>query len=387
MRSQSIFSRIALVAALALVFTACKDEENPTTIRPQLRTTVDYAKLTDTTTYATFFTDKAGVKTVDLTNGNNRLLMFRAINTYIGTAVGAGATLDAVVLKNMFANTGSPFSGAADAGLNTSAVQLRAVTASSLPAAEAEKERQTIEGGFTSIASASKSVTATASEGKAGKLDRYLVDEKGIEWGQIIQKALIGAFQVDYIGNVLLSDAKLSADNITLVAGKNHTQLEQNWDEAFGIMTTNPVYGGKATETSSGESFLGSYIWEYNRGDFSGIHKAFLTGRAAIVNNDMPKLKEQTTFIRSAMERAIANAALGYLGKWKTGTTDAARAHAIGEGLGFIYSLRYAKLNKADVAFSDGVLASLNSAPNGFWGLTNAKIDAASAAIKTKFGL
>ncbi|QMW03261.1 DUF4856 domain-containing protein [Spirosoma foliorum] len=380
-------ARFVLVLAFAVSLSACKDEENPTTVRPQLRKTVDYAKLTDTTTYANFFVDDAGVKTVDLTTGANRLLMFRAINTYNGTAVSTGATLDATVLKNMFSNTSNPFSGTANAALNSSGVQLRNVTASSLSATDAEKERTTIEAGFPKIATASKSVTATASEGKAGKLGTYLVDEQGIEWAQIIQKGLIGAFQVDYIGNVLLSDKNLALDNTTLVTGKKYTALEQNWDEIYGIITANPVYGGKATTTSSGESFIGSYLWEYNQEDFAKVHKALLTGRAAIVNNDLTTLKTQAAFIHKAMEKAIAGAALGYLNKWKTGTTDAARAHAMGEGLGFIYSLRYATIAKADAAFSDAILAGLIGAPNGFWGLTNAKIDAASTAIKTKFGI
>ncbi|GAB4047429.1 DUF4856 domain-containing protein [Spirosoma litoris] len=380
-------ARFVWVLAFAVSLSACKDEENPTTVRPQLRKTVDYAKLTDTTTYANFFVDDAGVKTVDLTTGANRLLMFRAINTYNGTAVSTGATLDATVLKNMFSNTSNPFSGTANAALNSSGVQLRNVTASSLSATDAEKERTTIEAGFPKIATASKFVTATASEGKAGKLGTYLVDEQGIEWAQIIQKGLIGAFQVDYIGNVLLSDKNLALDNTTLVAGKKYTALEQNWDEIYGIITANPVYGGKATTTSSGESFIGSYLWEYNKEDFTKVHKALLTGRAAIVNNDLTTLKTQADFIHKAMEKAIAGAALGYLGKWKTGTTDAARAHAMGEGLGFIYSLRYATIAKADAAFSDAILAGLIGAPNGFWGLTNAKIDAASTAIKTKFSI
>ncbi|QHV94408.1 DUF4856 domain-containing protein [Spirosoma endbachense] len=375
---------IILVAGLA----SCDKKDNPDTVAPQLRKSIDYAKLSDTTTYANFFVDNAGAKTVDLSNGANRLLMFRAINTYNGTAVGTGATLDANVLKNMFANTSSPYSGTL-ASLNTSGVQLRSVTASSLAAADAEKERQTIEAGFTAIATASKSVSATASEGKAGKLGTYLVDEKGIEYGQIIQKGLIGAFQLDYISNVLLSDKSLAADNTTLVAGKKYTQLEQNWDEIYGILTANPIYGAKATATSSGESFIGSYIWEYNKEDFPKIHPALLKGRAAIVNNDATTLKAQVAILRAAMEKAVANAALGYLGKWKTaGTNTAAAAHAMGEGLGFIYSLRYAKLNGGDAAFSDGILTNLiYSAPNGFWGLTNAKIDAASTAIKTKFNI
>ncbi len=381
------FSRVIPVVLLVASLSACNDDENPTTVTPQLRKSVDYAKLTDTTTYANYFVDDAGVKTVDLTTGANRLLIFRAINTYNGTAVGTGATLDATVLKNMFSNTGSPFSGTANTGLNSSGVQLRNVTASSLAAADAEKERLRIEEGFPKIATASKSVTATASEGKAGKLGTYLVDEQGIEWAQIIQKGLIGAFQVDYIGNVLLSEKNLSLDNTTLVAGKKYTQLEQNWDEIYGILTANTIYGSKATATSSGESFIGSYLWEYNITDFPKIHGALLKGRAAIVNNDTKVLKEQASFIHSAMEKAISGAALGYLSKWKSGTTDAARAHAMGEGLGFIYSLRYATLNKADAAFSDAILTGLIGAPNGFWGLTNAKIDAASTAIKTKFNL
>ncbi|GAB2517942.1 DUF4856 domain-containing protein [Spirosoma aerophilum] len=386
--STTLINRCLFITLLAASLSACKESENPTTVTPQLRKSVEYAKLTDTTTYANFFVDNAGAKTVDLANGANRLLMFRAINTYNGTAVGTGATLDANVLKNMFANTGSPFSGTANTGLNTSGVQLRNVTASSLPAADAEKERLTIEAGFPKIATASQSVSAVASEGKAGKLGTYLVDEQGIEWGQIIQKGLIGAFQMDYIGNVLLSDKNLSLDNTTLVTGKNYTQLEQNWDEVYGILTANPIYGAKATATSSGESFIGSYLWEYNKEDFPKLYAALLKGRAAIVNNDTQTLKEQAAFIHQAMEKAVANAALGYLGKWKTaGTNTAAAAHAIGEGLGFIYSLRYAKLNKADAAFSDAVLAGLISAPNGFWGLTNAKIDAASTAIRTKFNM
>ncbi|GAB3025922.1 DUF4856 domain-containing protein [Spirosoma pulveris] len=388
LKPRLLLTHVVPVLFLAVSLSACTDNDDPTTVTPQLRKTVDYGKLTDTTTYASFFVDNDGAKTVDLTTGATRLLMFRAINTYNGTAVGTGATLDANVLKNMFSNTGSPFSGTANTGLNSSGIQLRNVTASSLSATDAEKERATIEAGFPKIATASQSVAAVASEGKAGKLGTYLVDEQGIEWGQIIQKGLIGAFQVDYIGNVLLSDKNLSLDNTTLVAGKKYTQLEQNWDEIYGILTANPVYGGKATATSSGESFIGSYLWEYNKEDFPKIHTALLKGRAAIVNNDTKTLKEQAAFIHLAMEKAIANAALGYLGKWKTaGTNTAAAAHAIGEGLGFIYSLRYAKLNKADAAFSDAVLAGLISAPNGFWGLTNAKIDAASSAIRTKFNI
>jgi hypothetical protein len=274
--------------------------------------------------------------------------------------------------------------------LNTSGVQLRSITASSWAATEAEKVRAFIESNFTAVAEASKSVTAVAAKGKAGKLGTYLVDEKGIEPIQIIQKSLIGALQYDYIGNVLLTKG-LDADNSTLVTGKNYTQLEQNWDEAYGLLTLNPIYLNGSTDDKRGttEFALGSYIWEYNKSAYAQIYPAFLKGRAAIVNNDKAELKKQADLIKAAMEKAIAASAIGYLGpKYVAAQTDAARAHAIGEGLGFIYSLRFATINGADATFSDNILKALiYDAPNGFWDLTPAKLSTASDVIKAKFKL
>jgi hypothetical protein len=231
-------------------------------------------------------------------------------------------------------------------------------------------------------------VTNTASPGVAGKLGTYLVDEKGIEIAQIIQKSLIGALQLDYISNVLLDDG-LNAENHTLVGGENYTQLEHNWDEAYGLLTLNQIYLEGATDASrnSVEFGAGAYIWEYNKPNYSKIFPAFLKGRAAIVNNDNAELQTQATFIRTEFEKALAAAALGYLEKWKTGATDAARAHAIGEGLGFIYSLRFATIHGADAAFSDTILNGLISSENGFWDLDVTKINTAADAIKSKFNL
>jgi len=276
--------------------------------------------------------------------------------------------------------------------LNASGVQLRNVTASSRASAEAEANRVALEGYFGEMADISKSVKVKAAKGVAGKLGNYLVTTKGIEIAQIIQKGLIGALQLDYIGNVVM-DKGLEADNKTLVSGKKYTSLEHNWDEAFGLLTPNPIFLEGATDAAKGakatESFLGSYLWEYNKASYAKIHTAFVKGRVAIVNNDKTELKTQATFIRTEMEKAIASAALGYLGKWKTGTDDATRAHAMGEGLGFIYSLRYCTINGADANFSDAILLALigPASPNGFWDLTNDKINAASDAIKAKFKL
>jgi hypothetical protein len=384
--------------ALSLAFTACKkDKDDPTPAEPGYRTAkVDYNALTATTSYnSPLFFDNNGDSTVDRTEGRVRLLAFKGLDAYAKVK----SPREASVLKNMFSNTGNPFSGDY-ASLNTSGIQIRNTFASSYSQGEADIERQTLEAQFDAIAIASASVTEVASKGKAGLLTNvvdvndasknqtYLVDAKGMEISQVIQKSMIGGYQLDYICNVLL-DKGLEANNTQLVVNQKYTALEHNWDVAYGLLTVNDIYNSGATDVvkNSKESLIGSYVWEYNKEGYKKIHSAFLKGRAAIINNDKVEIRKQAELIRSEFEKAIAGAAVGYLGKWKTGTNDAVRAHAIGEGAGFIYSLRFCTFNGADATFSNGIYANLFGSENGFWDLTNEKINTASDAIKAKFKL
>ncbi len=391
MQSYLFSSRTVFAGLLAVGLFACDDDD----VKPNLRTTIDYNVLTPQTNYSELFVDADGNTTVDFSGGNDRHKMFQALNFYSTSLIGANEHIDAPVLKNMFSNIGSPFTDISTATinvdgdqLNASNVQLRNVVASSLSSTAAEEVRTTIEEYFEDIEEASHFVANTASQGVAGKLGNYLVDERGIEIAQIIQKSLIGALQLDYIGNVLL-DAGLNADNQLLVGDENYTQREHNWDEAYGLLTLNPIYlaGSTNDERKTTEFGAGSYIWEYNKANYANMYPAFLKGRAAIVNNDNTQLQEQATFIRTEFEKTIAYAALGYLGKWKTGATEAARAHAIGEGIGFIYSLRFAKIHNVDAAFSDNLINGLIGSANGFWDLDADKINTASDAIKSKFNI
>jgi hypothetical protein len=375
----------------ALTFSSCDDNDGI----PNLRTKIDYNLASSSTPYYELFANANGQTTVDLFEGNTRLKMFQALNYYATSSISANAKIDAGKLKNMFANTSSPFSdiststiSVSGSELNSSGFQLKNVTAISKNSVEAEGVKTKIESLFDEISTASNSVTNTASKGNAGKLGSYLVDARGIELAQIIQKSLIGSLQLDYIGNVLL-DEGLNADNHKLVGDKNYTALEHTWDVAYGMLTLNPIYLEGATDDvrNTIEFGAGSYIWEYNKAEYASIYPAYLKGRIAIVNNDKTELQKQATFIRTEFEKAIASAALGYLGKWKSGTTDAIRAHAIGEGAGFIYSLRFATLHNADAAFSDSILNNILGSANGFWDLDASKINAASDAIKAKFNL
>jgi hypothetical protein len=385
------YTRYLFAGMVAISLSSCDDDD----AKPSLRTPIDYNSLDASKPYTELFKDADGNTTADLADGNDRLKMFQSLNYYMSSSVSANEHIDAPVLTNMFSNSGDPFFditstnvNVVGAELNASEVQLRNVVASSRPATEAEAARTRLEGYFEEIEEASHFLEGTASQGVAGKLGNYLVDERGIEIAQIIQKSLIGALQLDYIGNVLL-DEGLNADNHTLVANENYTALEHNWDEAYGLLTLNPIYLDGATDAARNtvEFGAGSYIWEYNKANYKNIYPAFIKGRAAIVNNDAAELQTQATFIRTEFEKTLASAALGYLEKWKNGANDGARAHAIGEGLGFIYSLRFATLHGGDAAWSDQVLEDLIGSENGFWDLDAAKINAASDAIKTKFSL
>jgi hypothetical protein len=384
------FSCTTLFFSILTLF-SCNDNDGI----PSLRSKIDFKEVSSSTTYSDLFNDANGQSTVDLFEGNTRLKMFQALNYYATSSVSANTKIDASKLKNMFANVSNPFSDittstilVSGSELNSSGFQLKNITATSKNSTEAEAVKAKIESLFNEIATASNSIANTASKGNAGKLGSYLVDTKGIELAQIIQKSLIGSLQLDYIGNVLLNEG-LNADNHKLVGDKNYTALEHNWDVAYGMLTLNPIYLQGATNDvrNTTEFAAGSYLWEYNKAQFANIYPAYLKGRIAIVNNDKTELQKQATFIRTEFEKTIANAALGYLDKWKTGTTDATRAHAIGEGAGFIYSLRFATLHNVDAAFSDNILNNLLGSANGFWDLDASKINTASDAIKAKFNL
>lgn len=385
--------QIGKIAIFSAFFGLIACDNNDSDEKQSVRTAIDYSQLTAETSYVgnTLFVDADGNSTVDPTEGNAKLAMFKALNDTIRNLITANQHIDAELLSDMIQNSGDPFKSADLNDINTNIADF---IASSRPAAEATQAGEMFEDYFLAIEEASHDIANTASAGSAGKLGSYLVDEQGMEIIQLIQKSLIGALQLDYIGNVLL-DEGLTAENYSTVSDQNYTSLEHNWDIAYGLFTLNDHYAVDWTAETKGtavtEFAAGSYVWEYNKTDFPNIHAAFLKGRAAIVNNDREELQAQATFIRTAIETAIGKAAVGYLEKWKAETgsdvaADARRAHAIGEGIGFIYSLRFAELHGADATFSDAVISDLIGSTNGFWDLNTTKVNTAIAAINTKFG-
>ena len=114
---------------------------------------------------------------------------------------------------------------------------------------------------------------------------------------------------------------------------------------------------------------------------------SFLKGRAAIVNNDMSTRDEQISSIRAALEKSIAVIAVSYLNKAKSASTDGGRFHALSEGVGFIYALRFAHNAKIDREKSNELLDNLLTKPNGFWSLTPGDLDAVRNVVADAFSI
>lgn len=367
------------VLGLALLATSCKKENVVPTTPSGLE--IPYTSLTATSNYKTTFVDADGKTTVDFSGQTTRINMLKEMDAHM--KAGTSADIDATKLINMFRNQNTPFTSA-DLNAATDKV-ISSKTAQSFSATEADAERARFISYFNELERISKMRSNTAEQGKAGVLGtNRLVDEKGFEYSQFVQKGLIGAMMLDQIANIYLGTDKQSADNTTPNEGKNYTAMEHHWDEAYGYLTSNDTYPIKGSE-----SFLGEYARQGASvgGGADNLYLAFLKGRAAIVNNDLTTRDEQIAYIRTELEKAIAAVAISYLNKTNSATDDASRFHALSEGVGFIYSLRFAHNAKINKAKSEELLNILMGKANGFWSLTPADINNVRDQIATTFGI
>lgn len=376
--------KILLFSAVAtgLFVTSCKKEN--TTVEPTqpvVEQKIPYSNLTTSSNYMTTFTDDAGASTVNFSGQTTRRGMLSELDAYMKT--GTSSTISAVKMTDMFQNKNNPF---ADASLNAeTSKQINTKTAASYPATGADAERQRFMGYFAKLEAMSTQNGQTAAQGQAGMLGgKRLVDEKGIEYNQIVAKGLIGALMLDQIVNVYLGTDKQSADNTTPAEGKNYTAMEHHWDEAYGYLTNNTVFPVKGEE-----SFLGEYARQGAsiHGGADQLYFAFLKGRAAIVNNDLTTRDEQIAYIRSELEKAVATVAISYLNKTNAASDDATRFHALSEGVGFIYSLRFAHNAKINATKSEQMMNTLMGKTDGFWSLTAADIDGVRDELANAFGI
>lgn len=309
----NIYQTLVLICSIIFLSACQKEEVNPTS------------------TYE--IPSNYTFENVNYTGQSQRLKMLDELILEIRKGNNDGVIVNANRLKEMYSNINNPFS---DSMLNTSGKQIKDKTFLS--------ERSLFEQYFDSLQFVSSSTT-TGSNGTAGRivsidgLSKYLFNERGVEYKEIIEKGLYGAFLYYQITSVYLSTEKMNVDNETIVAGQG-TAMQHHWDEAFGYMSVPTDFPTNTT----GIKFLSRYansrnaILDCNK----KLMDAFIKGRAAINNKDYSTRDIQIQIICSELEKVFAATAINYLNQAKTNfADDAKRNHTLSECRGFIYALKF----------------------------------------------
>ncbi|MEO0723772.1 MAG: DUF4856 domain-containing protein [Bacteroidota bacterium] len=387
-----------LLAILAVLgFSACDDDDaGPMIDVPQ---TYEFAR--------------DGATTVSFSGQTDRIMMGEEL---ISGMKDFSVTVEA--LQNMYVNPEGvdPFS---NADLNASTKSVRGKTAASADYFSSNATGSAIiKEAFDAWIAAQVNEVAPAENvlaeaGVAGQIAdggsvRY-VNSQGLEYNQLVNKGLIGALMADQALNNYLSPAVLDAasnidenDNGTVADGKNYTNMEHKWDEAYGYLYGTAANTADPNPTiGDDDSFLNKYIGRVEGDpDFMGIaddiYEALKLGRAAIVAGDYKTRDEQAEIVREKVSTVIAVRAVYYLQQGKAGLeTEPVNLggvfHDLSEGYGFIYSLQFTrKPNTSEPYFSgtevDAMLTDLlNDGANGLWDVTPATLQSLSEQIAAEF--
>ena len=247
-----------------------------------------------------------------------------------------------------------------------------------------------------------------ASAGVPGKLTDATrsihVNAKGHEIDQTFVKGLIGGMAVDQIVNNYLQPCQLDSGtrkddntNGVVASGKNYTDMEHKWDEAFGYLYGQEADAKRAdlgsAPTGNGTT-LNKYFKKINGSNQPGIAEivfnAFKKGRAAIVAGDYQVRDAQANIIQIHLSKVIGYKAVDYLNGYMTkmaagNTADA--FHALSEGYGFVMSLQFTN-NGGNMPYftkaeADAMLAKMDD----FWTVQDADLTSMVSDIKSKFGI
>jgi len=386
---------IAFGLVISSILVSCKKEDTTPT------NTTNTNTYTVPTTYS--FVDASNKSTTDYSGQKTRLVMLEQIGTLMG---GANPVSESTLL-NMFDGTG--FS--ADS-LNTSGKRLSDKTAASIDYFTANlAEKNAIIDAFKKQLKEAEITTNANVEASAGVPGYYMDGTKkryfsanGLEPQQVFLKGMMGACLLDQTLNTYLSLTKLDGGttktdntNRVLTSGKNYTDMEHYWDEAYGYIFGND----NVTVTPSVYKYWSSYINQVDIDpDFSTVKEnivnAFIKGRAAITNKDYTTRDAQIAIIKKEMSKVVAVRAVYYMneGKAKLATNNGKAAfHALSEGYGFIWSLRFTQNPDTKLPYfsKDEVKSLLDRLMGGKDGLyavdyLNTELDRIAQDIATRFG-
>lgn len=341
---------------------------------------------------STYSFERDGATTVSYSGQTDRLNMVAEIKTGILQKGDKGELISEQSLLDAFANTGEDGGGFFSF---TSTKQLKDKTF------QPDLDDQLFENIFADAAAASIAGNAgtTASNGIAGLLTRedkgstILVDAKGREFTQLVEKGLMGAVFLNQIYNTYLTDDRIgeAVENVELVEGENYTRLEHHWDEAYGYFAAPIDFSSPWPEAREDElRFWANYsntvdnVKDGQLGTNQLIMDAFLTGRTAIVNKDHTIKNAQRDILYEQLELVAAGTAVHYINSTLThlnaGKTGEA-FHALSEAWAFTNALRYSPQRRLDLSSIETILNTNFGQEGNFWNVTSEGLNAAKSTI------
>ncbi len=311
----------------------------------------------------------------------DRLGMLAELKSYIGS-VTDGVVLDAGRLAAMYSNESNLAQWTGTYGSK----QMRDKT---------DGGQQLVFDALLNAAAAdSDGAAAVATQGTPGlvtSLDGekvYFVNANGVEYAQIIEKGLMGALIMHQQTGIYLEPGRMDVDNSTVIDGEG-TEMEHHFDESFGYFGV-PIDFPTNTD---GVRFWGDYCNDRNEdlNTNTPIMNAYLSGRAAISNNDLRTRDEQIDIIQEQMDIVAASTAIHYINSAISNFNDNARRfHALSEAVAFYYACQFNPDAKASVADVNAVLTQLGGNSNfmdmNFYNTTLANLESARADIVAQYG-
>lgn len=371
-----------LLCGIVMFSVGCsKEDDTPTPITDNNNGNPNYSV---PSTYT--FVDGSNTSTVNFDGQKQRLEMLSEMVVYMKTANTVGNNLSAIQLKDMYANNAYTWVDAPSLGMTGSTKQLKSKTAEGDVGVQAmfENYMDSID-----VISDLNFSNSTETYGQGGVWSNgtktYLQSANGLEYLQLIEKGLMCAvfmnqMTVNYLGTVG------DDDNVTPLTGKNYTEMQHHWDEAYGYFTSEIDYPINGTDRFWGKYASGR---ETILGSATKLSDAFRRGRAAIDNNDYTTRDAQITIIRNEIEKVCAGTAIHYLNEAKTNITDpTVKNHVLSEALAFINGLRYGYNSVNGVSITsaevDTVLGYIGT---DFNNVTITNINMAIDMIASKTGL
>ena len=384
MKNKKLIIGLGLLMAMSAV--ACKKEgcTDPTAANYNDKAKKDDGSCTFaesepayTTPSSYVFADASGNSTVAFQGQTDRLSQLDEMITLMKT--GTTSTLDAQVLKDMFANVGGNGNGNFSF---TSTKQLKDKCFS--------LDVAMMEAMLDKIALTSQSNGMVASSGQAGVLTSgtttYLFDENGFNVREQFEKGIMGSVFMYQALSVYFGDIEMNGDNTTAVDAANgefYTALEHSWDEAFGYFGVDVNF-----PTVPAPGFWGEYSENQNAllNSNADMMNNFLKGRAAISANVLGDRDAAISAISKEWEDISAYQAIEYLGSavGYFGNDNAQFLKSLSEAYGFVWSLRYSPQATRRLSTTEHN-DLINMFGTNLWSLSVADINAIKNTLDAKY--